>query len=100
MSAPTTWIAFNDPLGRDDVLVEGERGPTQVKCSVSYDHDRAPKHGALPSTMNDDREEGMGTPIKDIVAYRITVVKEFADEGIVARAEDPPESLQELVLRT
>ena len=71
-----------------------------MKCSVSYDNDRAPKRGALPSTMNDDREEGMGTPIKDIVAYRITIVKKFAHEGIVARAEDPPESQQKLVLRT
>ena len=105
--APTTWITFNE--GKEDVLVEGERGPAQVSCSIVCENDNAPRRGALPSTMKDGTEEVMGAPMKDIAAYRITIAKEFADEGIVARAEDRaestpalvlPEALQKLVLRT
>ena len=107
VSAPTTWITCNE--GKDGVLVGGERGRTQVTCNLVHENDNAPRSGGLPSTMKDDTEEVTGSPIKDIVAYRITIAKEFADEGIVARAEDRPEStpalvlpeaLQKLVLRT
>ena len=80
-----------------------------MSCSIVHENDNVPRRGALPSTMKDDAGEVMESPMKEKAAYCITIASEFADEGIVARAKDRPEStpalvlpeaLQKLVMRT
>ena len=93
------FVYFNDPEGDEKVLVTGSAGPRLVGATVIRVGPTPPQQRALPSGVKDDDENmDEASAVADIVMFRLTLAKTFADKKLVVQAEKHPQCVPALML--
>lgn len=80
------------------VLIEGKHAPIPRRCQIERSCADAPVRSTLLQRVKDDTPTPASTTPTEALVFRITVIKEYAESGLYARALAKPESIPALAL--